>query len=94
MCCGRNSGPFRTGPAGYQPSRTAQATAPMASLPSTWMTCEYVGRTRLVVTGPATGRQYRFAGPGVRLPIDPRDRAAVAAVPMLKRVGVIPPFGR
>jgi hypothetical protein len=26
--------------------------------------------------------------------IDPRDRAAVAAIPMLKRVGVIAPFGR
>lgn len=94
MCCGRNSGPFRTGSAGYQPSGAAQATAPTTPPPGAWMTFEYVGRTRLVVTGPATGRLYRFAGPGVRLPIDPRDRAAVAAVPMLKRVGVIAPFGR
>lgn len=93
MCCGRNSGPFRTGSPGYQPSRAAQATAPTAAPPSAW-TFEYVGRTRLVVIGPATGRQYLFAGPGIRLQIDPRDRAAVAAVPMLKRVGVIAPLRR
>ena len=52
MCCGRNSGPFRTSSSGYPPLRTAQAPAPTASPPSAWMTFEYVGRTRLVVTGP------------------------------------------
>jgi len=94
MCCGRNNGQLRSGLAGAQPARPAVSTRPAVPLQSAGMTFEYTGRTRLVVTGPATGRQYRFDGPGVRLQVDPRDRAAVAAVPMLKRVGVmIPPRG-
>lgn len=48
---------------------------------------EYVGRTALTVTGPATGMTYRFAVPGARLKIDPRDRLALAKVAVLRRVG-------
>ncbi len=51
---------------------------------ATWL--EYVGRTALVLTGPFTGRRYRFVRPGARLAVDVRDRHALLAVPVLKPV--------
>lgn len=47
---------------------------------------EYVGTTGLTAFGPVTGRRYRFARPGARLPVDDRDAAAMAGVPALRRV--------
>jgi hypothetical protein len=32
-----------------------------------------------------TGRHYRFARPGARLPVDERDAPSMAAVPNLRR---------
>lgn len=45
---------------------------------------EYVGRTALVVTGPYTGREYRFPEPGAKLTVDIRDRHGLLAIPMLR----------
>jgi hypothetical protein len=45
---------------------------------------EYVGPTALTVFGPASGRRYRFGGPGATLAVDPRDHAALHAVPQLR----------
>ncbi|KNZ32581.1 MAG: hypothetical protein AD742_10870 [Methylibium sp. NZG] len=45
---------------------------------------EYVGATGLTVFGPSSGKRYRFSGPGALLPVDPRDRAALHAVPQLR----------
>lgn len=45
---------------------------------------EYVGTTALTVIGPASGRRYRFERPGARVIVDPRDRAALEAVPQLR----------
>jgi hypothetical protein len=50
------------------------------------LTFEYTGKTALTVTGPATGRQYRFDRPGSRQEVDPRDSASVAAIPALRRI--------
>ena len=47
---------------------------------------EYMGTTGMTVVGPVTGRRYRFQGHGSRIPIDPRDAAAMVAVPHLRRV--------
>jgi hypothetical protein len=47
----------------------------------------YLGRTALTVTGPATGTIYRFATPGARLRIDPRDAPALQKVAVLRAVG-------
>ena len=47
---------------------------------------EYLGRTRLTVLGPITGRRYSFEGPGAIVPVDGRDEPSVAAVPNLRRV--------
>jgi hypothetical protein len=47
---------------------------------------EYVGRTRLIVIGPATRTSYRFDRPGARALVDGRDRASLSTVPMLRQV--------
>jgi hypothetical protein len=47
---------------------------------------EYVGKTGMTVVGPSTGNRYRFDRAGARAVIDPRDHAAVAAVPHLRQV--------
>jgi len=48
---------------------------------------EYVGATALTVASPMTGKVYRFAHPGARADVDPRDRSWVSVVPNLARVG-------
>ena len=48
---------------------------------------EYVGRTRLVIIGPATRTSYRFDRPGSRVLVDGRDRVSLASVPVLRQVG-------
>jgi len=47
---------------------------------------EYLGATGLTVVGPVSGRQYRFAAPGARVAIDPRDRRALARIPGLREI--------
>jgi hypothetical protein len=87
MCCGSNNARVRNGWAGSMAATIAgSASAPSRSVTTTF---EYIGRTRLLVTGPVTGRQYLFDHAGVRLEIDPRDRSAIAAVPLLRPVGVM-----
>jgi len=45
---------------------------------------QYVGGTALTVTGPVTGRVYRFAAPGARLSVNRHDAASLLYVPSLK----------
>lgn len=47
---------------------------------------EYVGTSRLLVVGPATGHRYFFPQPGARLAVDVRDRASLLTVPSLRPV--------
>jgi hypothetical protein len=47
---------------------------------------QYTGRTGLTIVGPATRTSYRFDRPGARAIVDARDRAPLAAVPMLRQV--------
>jgi hypothetical protein len=49
----------------------------------------YTGRTRLIVTGSATGRLYRFEGTGATLPVDRRDAYSLAGVSVLRRESAI-----
>ncbi len=46
---------------------------------------QYVGQTGLTVTGPITGRRYRFNGPGAAAEVDARDAPGLVAVPNLRR---------
>jgi hypothetical protein len=45
-----------------------------------------VGATALTVSGPISGRSYRFECTGSRLPVEPVDRAALAAIAQLRQV--------
>lgn len=47
---------------------------------------EYTGKTGLTVIGPVSGKRYRFAIPGERVIVDPRDRPSLTRVPCLRQV--------
>ena len=86
MCCGKNrmgSSQTKTSP----PSRGAQATTtPGSRQRSSVAYFQYSGNTAMTVIGPISKMRYRFPSPGSRLPVDIRDRAALAAVPGLVQV--------
>ncbi len=46
---------------------------------------EYFGETSLIVTGPITGRRYRFDNTGAKLSVDRRDAPGITAIPQLRR---------
>jgi hypothetical protein len=71
MCCGRGRPAFRS---------AGMLGAPLMA----GAVFEYVGRTGLTVTGPATGVVYRFPATGSRQKVDPRDRPALMKVPSLR----------
>jgi len=89
MCCGKTRTQFR----GTIPNLRPPSLGPMVTGPQPQFsrhagaTFEYIGKTRLTVTGPVTGRQYLFDSPGAQVEVDLRDRASVAAVPVLRQVG-------
>jgi len=67
-----------------------QLTAKLAAAKSTPVAAvlfEYVGRTRLIIIGPATRTSYRFDRPGARALVDGRDKPSLAAVSVLRQVG-------
>ena len=64
--------------------RVSSATA---SVPPGVVVFEYIGRTALSAEGRVTGIRYRFESPGSRVTVDPRDRASLDLLPMLKQVG-------
>ena len=88
MCCGRSRAQFLTRTPRLPPPRVATQTVgpppQFARYPG--MTFEYIGLSGLTVTGPVTGRRYRFDRPGTRVEVDRRDRASIAAIPLLRPV--------
>jgi hypothetical protein len=46
----------------------------------------YDGVAALNITGPATGRRYRFGERGARVTVDPRDAPMLEATPKLRRI--------
>lgn len=82
MCCGR-------GKARVQGGTVHSVAAPVARFETRAHGApifEYIGRTALTVFGPISGAPYRFNGPGSRLAVDPRDRPALAVIPVLRFV--------
>jgi hypothetical protein len=83
MCCGRSRARL-----GFGISNRLSNSIPLAParfpLSSTF---EYIGNTALTVVGPITGARYRFDHPGSRVHVDPRDRPALAQVPVLRLLG-------
>jgi hypothetical protein len=65
-------------------SRRAAASAAAAA--GVWVEFHYVGQNAITVFGPVTRHQYRFAGPGARVAVDPRDARAIDGVRNLRRV--------
>lgn len=80
-CCGRVS----PGYGALHPSPAPAADHPAQRRTS--VEFEYLGSTALTVTGPASGRRYRFEGRGARLVVDPRDRPGLSRVPRLRQTG-------
>ena len=86
-CCGKTTGRNEGG--------STHATAGMATagVPASTRTVvvptsavfEHDRASGLTVVGPATGRRYRFEGPGSLVEVDVRDAPALAAVPGLRR---------
>jgi hypothetical protein len=92
MCCGSPRQIIPTGarrqvePFGANPQQNGSVQMQAAALAKPVF--EYVGATALTVVSPLTRKTYRFERPGARLEIDARDRACVAFVPNLARVGL------
>lgn len=87
MCCGNRRAALSraTPPATGQ----MQAAAPMAAAPPriTTIVFEYIGAAAsATVTGPASGRIYRFGRRGDRLAVDARDRPGLMAISGLRWV--------
>lgn len=82
-CCGNQraklQGPIRVSPV---PSRQAPASEQRRVLRDR-VFFKYLGRTGMTVIGPATGKRYRFNGPGSIIEVDLRDRRSVALLPQL-----------
>jgi|HubBroStandDraft_4_1064222.scaffolds.fasta_scaffold00004_187 hypothetical protein len=86
MCCGRNPILFSQSKLSL-PARRADHASPPARVPrSNVAYFEYNGKTALTVIGPVSGVRYRFAAPGSRVAVDPRDRRSLAAVRHLAQV--------
>lgn len=79
MCCGRGKARSEENTVQLPPPRV-QAGA------NGTPTFEYIGKTALTVIGPVSRTPYRFGSPGARLSVDPRDRVALSAVPVLRFV--------
>jgi hypothetical protein len=47
---------------------------------------EYTGATGMTVTGPVSGKRYRFAEASAKVQIDARDVASLAGLPNLRRL--------
>ena len=81
MCCGQRL----TKPSGvFRPTRELVNRIATPVRVAANPVFEHMGTGNLVVTGPLSGKQYRFAGRGASVPVDPRDRAALAFVPQLR----------
>ena len=65
-------------------SQMTSMTGHAAVARATTVVFEYVGKTRLVIIGPATRTSYRFDRPGARVLVDGRDRLSLSTVPVLR----------
>jgi len=85
-CCGHHRLWLRDNDANHEPADLA-LTSERAKHTSlvTLVYFEYVGKTALTVTGPVTGKKYRFPRPGAKIAVDGPDALSVAAIPLLRQ---------
>ena len=88
MCCGRNRAADRAAAVGHVAAGggSASTPSPLVADATTPIVFEHVGSGASTVHGAVSGTAYRFAAPGVRLRVDPRDRPGLLAVPTLRWV--------
>lgn len=82
-CCGKQR---LAGALAPRPAPQVSAAHPARKRRATHVFFEYIGATALTVSGPISGRSYRFECTGSRLPVEPVDRAALAAIAQLRQV--------
>jgi hypothetical protein len=85
-CCGQqrlrlsekdsNRAPAGSAPTAHWEQRTS---------PVSLVYFEYIGKTALTVTGPITGKKYRFPQPGSKTAVDAADALSVATIPVLRQ---------
>jgi hypothetical protein len=86
-CCGNQRKQFQAKTARLPPTNTAPAGSQRyLPAPRGAATFQYLGRTGLTAIGAASGKRYRFDGPGAIVPVDARDIHSLRAVPLLKQV--------
>ncbi len=81
-CCGKNRSAY-TPQYGYNNRFAGESNLPAAPVT---VTLQYNGQSALTVSGPVSGRRYRFAGFGVQVEVDSRDVPGMRGVPHLQRV--------
>jgi hypothetical protein len=82
MCCGQNRALARAAALAATPSsRPAPHASP--AQPSA-IVFEYAGIGSASIRGPVTGQTYRFARPGDRVRVDPRDRVGLSRLSSLR----------
>jgi hypothetical protein len=84
-CCGQRRAQHRKTSSAFAQERAAPRPS-AGRLPMGAAYFEYIGATAITVVGNVTGRQYRFAIPGVPVVVDARDRWSLARVPLLQEV--------
>ena len=84
-CCGQQRFVAQTSTSQTSRSAASASSAQSATTPSDPV-FEYVGATALVVTGPVTGRAYRFDRRGARLVVSRHDAPSVMHVPHLRHI--------
>lgn len=82
-CCNQRS----TGSHAYQAHPATSSNVPATGLPQDPV-FEYIGGSSLSVTGPITGRPYRFAASGARQTISRHDAASMLYIPNLRQVAL------
>ena len=85
MCCGQNRAMARAA-ALAAASSAAKPPARVSGAEPHAIVFEYAGSGSVTIRGPVTGQSYRFARPGDRVRVDPRDRASLAALPALRLI--------
>lgn len=85
-CCGRGFG--QQGHIARAAPRQAYAhrAVPLPARRNVPITFEYVGLGAIAVTGPLTGRTYRFVGKGARVTVHGADAPSMVSVPGLRPV--------
>lgn len=86
-CCGKKRAEATRDSQARRKAESAPAAGPVSrpasnSVPS----FQYLGKTRVTVIGPRSGKHYHFDRPGAILTVDAVDSRALTAVTILRKV--------